>query len=157
MKFHNIFSFAAITSPNASLANNFFYTLPLWNSRTFCSSSLPQHFILYMTKAAFHLASSSCRNFVTRSLNCKYSKEANCIKKTWVFCWNTLFMHLIDNNMFSSPPRLKLNCFLTWKTKSFFCALYMLMKLLFRTTWIRLLISLNSTLLDLKSMCKCYS
>ena len=110
-----------------------------------------------LTKAAFHLASSSRRNFVTRSLNCKYSKEANCIKKTWVFCWNTLFMHLIDNNMFSSPPRLKLNYFLTWKTKSFFCALYMLMKLLFRTTWIRLLISLNSTLLDLKSMCKCYS
>lgn len=110
-----------------------------------------------LTKAAFHLASSSCRNFVTRSLNCKYSKEANCIMKTWVFCWNTLFMHLIDNNMFSSPPRLKLNCFLTWKTKSFFCVLYMLMKLLFRTTWIRLLISLNSTLLDLKSMCKYYS
>lgn len=110
-----------------------------------------------LTKAAFHLASSSCCNFVTRSLNCKYSKEANCIMKTWVFCWNTLFMHLIDNNMFSYPPRLKLNYFLTWKTKSFFCALYMLMKLLFRTTWIRLLISLNSTLLDLKSMCKCYS
>lgn len=33
-----------------------------------------------LTKAAFHLASSSRRNFVTRSLNCKYSKEANCIK-----------------------------------------------------------------------------
>ena len=38
--------------------------------------------IFILTKATFHLASSSRRNFVTRSLNCKYSKEANCIKKT---------------------------------------------------------------------------
>ena len=123
------------------------FACPLYHSTLF--------FIL--TTMTFHLASSLRYNFVTRSLNHKNSKVVYCIMKTWVFCWNTLFMHLIDNNMFSSPPRLKLNCFLTWKTKSFFCALYMLMKLLFRTTWIRLLISLNSTLLDLKSMCKCYS
>ena len=34
-----------------------------------------------LTKATFHLASSSCCNFVTRSLDCKYSKRQIVLRK----------------------------------------------------------------------------